>query len=127
MQRGRTLGVVFALAVSLAACSARRDNVGALTQALRQQYPGVQVHVQLANAGRKLWIRADSGAWRNYRLSSSELQARAAPIARFALQHYMGARSIDSVTVEFVQETSGALLWKSWSSQVFTSAAAADR
>ncbi len=127
MRRGTSFGISLALAVAVAGCGGRRDHTGPLARALRHQYPGVQVHVQLANAGRKLWIRVDSAAWRNYRLASSELQARATPIAHFALQHYSGAEAIDSVTVEFVQETSGALFWKSWSSEAFSSAAAADR
>ncbi len=126
MKRGRSTGASIALAVCVAACGWGGGRVGALARAMRQQYPGVQVHVQLADAGRKLWIRVDSAAWRSYRLSSSELQARVAPIARFALRHYTGS-GIDSVAVEFVQETSGVWPWKSWSSQVFTTASAAVR
>jgi hypothetical protein len=114
MLRSRAVLLSVLLTATAAACARENSSLVALTQALRQAYPGVRVEVRLANAGHRLGIQVDSAAWRNYRLATSELRARGLPIARFALQHYGAGADLDSVTIDFIQERTGAFVWKRW-------------
>jgi hypothetical protein len=113
MLRCRTVVLAAALAAAAAACVRETADVVDLQRALRQEYPGARIEVSFINGPHHLELLVDSAAWRDYQLATSELHALGQPIARFALEHYGAAADLDSITVDFVQERSGFLFWKS--------------
>jgi hypothetical protein len=106
--------IVFAALLSLAAaaCSQQHAPAAAVRTALRQAYPGARFDVAFPSGPGNLEITVDSAGFRNYKLDSRQLHAIAEGMARFALQHYAGAAALDTITVQVIEERSGALLWK---------------
>ena len=110
----RTVVLAAVLTAAAAACVRETADVFDLQRALRQEYPGARFEVSFINGPHHLELLVDSAAWSNYQLATSELRALGQPIARFVLQHYGAAADLDSISIDFVQERSGVLLWKSW-------------
>lgn len=114
MTRGRSVVLASLLAVAAVSCTSEPAHVVALRQALQAEYPGARFEVQFTKGPRHLEFSVDSAAFRNYKLDEGRRRAIGQAMARFALQHYGAAASLDSITVQFIQERSGALFWKSW-------------
>jgi len=111
----RSRGIVLAtlLVIGGAACTRQHAAVSALRDALRREYPGARFDLAFARGPRNLEITIDSAGFRNYKLDSHQLHGLGQALARFALQHYGEADALDTITVQVVEERSGALLWKS--------------
>jgi len=108
-------GIVLAtlLVFGGAACTRQHAAAGALRDALRRAYPGARFELAFAGGPRTLQITVDSAGFRNYKLDSHQLHSLGQTLARFALQHYGEAAALDTITVQVVEERSGALLWRS--------------
>jgi hypothetical protein len=113
MLRWRGLVTAALFALEAAACTQQHARAVALETALHQAYPGARFDVTFAGGPGSLEITVDSAGFRNYRLDSHQLHTIAEAMAQFTLQHYAGAAALDTVTVQFIQEQSGALFWRS--------------
>jgi hypothetical protein len=119
-------GIVLAalLAVAGAACTHEHAAVVALRKALQVQYPGARFEVAFTHGFHNLELTVDSVGFRNYKLDSHQRHTIGEAMARFTLQHYGAAVSLDSITIRIIEERSGGLFWKSWSSDDETFAVA---
>jgi hypothetical protein len=113
MSRCRSYVLALLLAFVGAACTQEQAAVVALRKALQQEYPGARFDVAFAPGLRALELTVDSAGFRNYKLDSSQRHSIGQTIARFALQHYAGAANLDTVTIQIIEERSGALFWRS--------------
>jgi len=111
----RSRGIVLAtlLVFGGAACTRQHAAVSALRDALRRAYPGARFDLAFAGKPSNLQITVDSAGFRNYQLDSHQLHSLGQALARFTLQHYGEAAALDTITIQVVEERSGALLWRS--------------
>ncbi len=79
-----------------------------LQHGLSERYPGTKVEVSWVNGLRHLQVSMDGPAFRE--LGDSTYRPTADSIARLALGYFPPSRDIDSITVSFVVESSGALV-----------------
>jgi hypothetical protein len=113
MLRRRGIVVAALLALAAAACTEQHTAAVALRTALHQEYPGAWFDVSFASSPRNLEITVDSAGFRNYKMDSHQLHTIAEVMARFTLQHYVAAAPLDTITIQIIEERSGALFWKS--------------
>jgi hypothetical protein len=114
MSRCRSLVVASLLALVGATCTLDRSAVGALRQALHQEYPGARFEVAFTHGPRNLELTVDSAGFRNYKLDKDQRHRIGQAMAHFVLQHYSAAANLDTITIQIIEERSGALVWKSW-------------
>ena len=94
-------------------CAGDTTGTAALREALQTEYPGANVEISFGSSARHMELSVDSAAWRNYQLATSELESIGESMARFVVAEYEPA-ALDSITIDFIQERSGMLFWKSW-------------
>jgi len=89
-------------------------SVVVLRRALRQEYPGARFEVALTRGLRNLELTVDSAGFRHYALDKVQRHSLGQAMARFTLQHYGAAATLDTITIQIIEERSGALFWKNW-------------
>ena len=94
-------------------CAGETIGVAALREALKAEYPGANVEISFGSSPRYMELSVDSAAWRDYQLPTSELESIGERMARFVVAEYAPA-VLDSIAIDFIQERSGMLFWKSW-------------
>ena len=113
--RSRFPVVLAVLCAAIVACAGETSDVDALEQALREEYPGAQFEVSLTEGSHHLELMVDTAVYGNYRLDNFQRRTLGEAMARLALEHVGAAADLDSISIDFIQERSGAWLWKGWS------------
>jgi hypothetical protein len=116
MTRSLHVSLGMLLALALVSCTATQEPAAkASQQLLEQKYPGAKFAVEFDRDQHFLLLTVDTALFGNYKLDDARRRALGEQMARLALEQYRDAASIDSITIQFVQEREGSLVSRSWS------------